>query len=564
MELHPLSIGSKCVMSDTELFRHIGLAMERSLPEIGLHHEHDGVAVLVASGPSVEGQLDSIKKARDAGHPIIALKDAHDWLIERGVIPDYAVAIDPQEHRWNCFKLKHPQVKYFIASQCHPAMFEHLKGHEVYLWHLYVKKGQTIPPGRNLIAGGSTTGMRSITLFYTMGFRKFELYGYDSCLKDGVLRVNGDKSSEAVVVTVVVDGKLFQCNPAMAAQAQEFEKVFDYMQDAQVVAHGEGLIAAILEARTKVKPLRISFIHKGGPGMASYRYRAQIPAGELANASVNDHTADVLIFAKPMPEEVEEVKKAKSEGKRVIVDFCDPHFHRPHYLEMAKLADAVSCPTEKMAEIVKAETGKTAAVIADPYEFAESLPHCNGTKLLWFGHGSNLQSLGRLIPDLAGKYPLKVVSNVAGTIPWSLETMYREFQDADIVILPATAEYKSANRAIEAVRQGCFVVAEPHPSLESLPGIWIGDIKEGIEWSIHHPEEVRRWISEAQSYITEKYSPRTLAYAWRTIILGQSSTSVPETSTGKGGSMSTSTRKKQTSDPTCGISILQTEELASL
>ena len=38
------------------------------------------------------------------------------------------------------------------------------------------------------------------------------------------------------------------------------------------------------------------------------RYRVQIPAREMG-ASMNDLTADVLIFAKPQPEEVKEVRR---------------------------------------------------------------------------------------------------------------------------------------------------------------------------------------------------------------------------------------------------------------
>jgi hypothetical protein len=66
---------------------------------------------------------------------------------------------------------------------------------------------------------------------------------------------------------------------------------------------------------------------------------------------------------------------------------------------------------------------------------------------------------------------LRVVSNFEGAIPWSKETMLEEFARADIVVIPTTASYKSANRAIEAIRQGCFVVAEPHPALEGFPDL---------------------------------------------------------------------------------------------
>jgi uncharacterized Rossmann fold enzyme len=528
MEL--LNIGARCVMSDSELFRHIGLAMERNLPEVSQHFAHDAVAVLVGSGPSLE--IDSIRKQRAEGHPIIAVKDAHDWLIDRGIVPDYAVAIDPQEHRAKCFKTPHHRVKYMIASQCHPAMFDHLKGFDVYLWHAYVKQGQTVPQYRMLIAGGTTTGLRAITLFYVLGFRRFELYGYDSCLKDGVLRVNGDRSSEALVVPVTVGGREFLCNPAMAAQAAEFERVYDSMPDAQIQAHGEGLIAQILSERNKIKPLTVSFIHKGGPVMASYRYRAEVPASQLANTTLNNPDADVLIFAKPALEEVIEATRARMQGKRVIVDFCDDHFTEDHYKAMAFLADAVTCPTESMAGVIKEHTGLDAQVIIDPYTFDEAEPHCRGSRVLWFGHAVNIHSLRRVQPDLG---PVVVVSNVAGSIPWSLETMQRELRLADIVIIPATAEYKSANRAVEAIRQGCFVVAEPHPSIKDFPGIWIGNIKEGIQWAQQNLQEANFRTSAAQSYVMERYSPKTQAFAWRTIIVGQNCISAPERSTGTDG-----------------------------
>jgi hypothetical protein len=88
-----------------------------------------------------------------------------------------------------------------------------------------------------------------------------------------------------------------------------------------------------------------------------------------------------------------------------------------------------------------------------------------------------------------------------------------EFARADIVIIPKTEEYKSPNRAIEAIRQGCFVVAEPQPSLKDFP-IWLGDIKEGIEWT--KQQNVNELISKAQKFVTGKYTPKILIDKWKT------------------------------------------------
>src|SRR5262249_16369827 len=140
-------------------------------------------------------------------------------------------------------------------------------------------------------------------------------------------------------------------------------------------------------------------------------------------------------------------------------------------------------------------------------------PHCGGVRLLWFGHSSNKPSLDRIMPDIE-EYPLRVVSNFKGAVPWSHDVMLREFRNADIVVIPSTEYYKSANRTVEAIRQGCFVIAEPHPALKDIPGIWIGDIKKGIEWSKRNSAEARERTSWAQKYVKENYSPRTLAAVW--------------------------------------------------
>jgi hypothetical protein len=145
------------------------------------------------------------------------------------------------------------------------------------------------------------------------------------------------------------------------------------------------------------------------------------------------------------------------------------------------------------------------------------LPHCNGVNLLWFGHQVNRASLQRILPEIDG-YPLRVVSNFGGAIPWSKETMLREFAQADIVIIPFTEKYKSSNRTLEAIRQGCMVVAEPHPAINDIPGIWIGNIKEGIEWTRHNLTAANERIGMAQKYVETVYSPQTLTAAWKKAI----------------------------------------------
>ena len=536
MTFVPLKIVGKCVADDETLFQNMESAVARGYPQVMRQESpKDGVIALVASGPSVAGQIDVIREMSKTTL-IVAIKDAHDWLIDNGVIPDYALAIDPQEHRISFYKPNHG-VEYMIASQCHKAMFDNLEGQKVTIWHPYVMKGQNRPKNSLLIGGGTTSGLRAISLFYVLGWRHFALFGFDSCLTGDMLRINGSGLKEGEPLTEVrieQDGETFYCNPSMALQAEHFQTYYDYLPDSHYYGFGHGLIQAIIKKREqnavelqalidkKREPNdRVSFIHWGDKTSASWRYRAKIVSEGWAE--LNDFTADTLIFAKPQANELMEMARAKARGAWVIVDFCDDHFDWVHYKEALRLADAVSCNTEVMKNIIK-EHGRDATVINDPYEYPEAKPHYSGLNLLWYGHAVNKHSLERILPDLEG-YNLRVVSNFGGAIAWSQETMLEEFARADIVLMPATAEYKSPNRAIEAIRQGCFVVSERDLG---IPHIYVGNILEGIKWT--QTQDINTLISKAQKFVTDEFTPRILIDKWKTLTAQRTTSDVEKRS----------------------------------
>lgn len=264
----------------------------------------------------------------------------------------------------------------------------------------------------------------------------------------------------------------------------------------------------------------VSFIHSGGPSMASYRYRAAMPAQWLG-ATLNNWQADVLVLSKPTIRDVLSARLIAAKGvQQIVADFCDDHFlddQRMVYQEVANLATLVICPTAAMADIIRYHTGRHATVVPEAYAHEESPPHCTDQRrLLWFGHQSNHYSLQRILPWVPG---IRVVTNTFGAIQWSEETVAAELAQADIVVLPATAPGKSPNRAVQAIRAGCFVVAEPHRAIESFPGVWIGArIEDGIAWATKHPSLAQAWTADAQRYIEEVYSPERCALAWTTAI----------------------------------------------
>lgn len=290
--------------------------------------------------------------------------------------------------------------------------------------------------------------------------------------------------------------------------------------------------------------MTISFFHSGDANWASYRYRAARPASVLG-ATLNYPDADVLIFSKPVPSDVEIAQRARTSGRAVIVDICDDHFDRPEYLQLLQLATRITCSAPLMAELIAHQHGHLATFIPDPYEFGECTPHAtDAARLLWFGHPVNRGSILRVAPQLvAAGYQLRILSNFPGAEVWSLSALAQALAWADIVVLPATTPYKSCNRTVEAIRAGCAVVAEPHPSLEhpALAGLYIGNILEGVRWTQTHSYEANQTTARLQRQILQPFSLQTVAAAWKTICeAAWASRSGAAIDTGEAGSTSTS------------------------
>ena len=85
---------------------HIKGALERGLEEFGPSPPHDKEVAIIGSGPRVKKQIRKIKRLKEEGVMILAIKAAHDFLIKKGVVPHAALAVDPQDHIWKCFQKK--------------------------------------------------------------------------------------------------------------------------------------------------------------------------------------------------------------------------------------------------------------------------------------------------------------------------------------------------------------------------------------------------------------------------------------------------------------------------
>lgn len=260
--------------------------------------------------------------------------------------------------------------------------------------------------------------------------------------------------------------------------------------------------------------MNVTFAHYG-ESVASSRLRAIIPQEALGRIGVKKGK-DVLVYGKHFVTD-EQLKPFK----RRIYDVCDDHFDTPelrdYYLKHCESADAVSCNSEAMKDRIKQVTGRDAVVIGEPYE-SKRLPPKIGAKLLWYGHASNFVDLERISPQL--KHPLLALSNHPECAEWSLENQRQALEGDCIVIIPTGKSLcKSENRMVEAVRNGKYVCAEYLPAYTKFRQFFeLDEISEHIDRALSNPKESLDRVRAAQEFIEDRYSPKTIAKQWLSLL----------------------------------------------
>jgi len=269
----------------------------------------------------------------------------------------------------------------------------------------------------------------------------------------------------------------------------------------------------------------VTWLHRGGAEMASYRLRAQIPSAYCNDESrINATGADISVFAKPHPNDLEVLRQINARGAKTVVDICDDHFKHPQlgelYEAMAREAHAVVCPTAEMARRIRIYAERDAQVIPDSWE-NRGQPHADGNKFLWLGHQSNLKEI---LPyhAMLKKYDMTYCTgpnDLIECVPWSTAAQEQLLRESNIVLLPNAEEtYKSPNRLINAIMAGCFVIGSKIViNKEFRHFCYLGPVKGGIQFSQAYRHELNALVREGQRYIRMHYSREQIGAQWNTL-----------------------------------------------
>ena len=221
--------------------------IKRNLPIFKGLPEHDRTMIIVGGSPSLQDTYKNITEG-----DIYALNGTHDWLIKKGIIPDYHVMLDSRVENFEFVKNPNFDVKYLINAFCHPVVFEILNEHNVTMWLSDmdgVHELVTHLENPLLVGGGSTVGLKTLYLGYLAGYRKFELHGMDSCyINDKNHAYEQPLNDGEATSMIMAAGREFKCAHWMAKQAVDFQKQARMLLNlnCSIKVHGDGLLSWIM------------------------------------------------------------------------------------------------------------------------------------------------------------------------------------------------------------------------------------------------------------------------------------------------------------------------------
>jgi hypothetical protein len=226
----------------------IAVNIKRNLPRFRTKR-----SIIVGGGPSAADHIEDIREDRRNGWGVIAVNGAHDWLIRHEIRPDACVLMDSTDLVATFIKRPQLNCQYYLASQCHPLMFEKLAGFRVSMWHAFLDEEsnkfiEEHDPEATIMSGANTVGLHAIALEYFKGVRKLRLYGFDSSHRpSGDHAYDNSQQKPVDEIEFFFKGERFLSTGTRAAQAEMFARFWRqyFKLGMRIEVIGDGLLPAM-------------------------------------------------------------------------------------------------------------------------------------------------------------------------------------------------------------------------------------------------------------------------------------------------------------------------------
>lgn len=227
----------------------------RGLPKYAPVKVHDRKVAIVGYGPSL---LETWEQLKDFDGDIWTTSKAHDFLVERGIVPTFHTDIDYREHKAGFIKRVNGETRYIIATQVHPKYLDNLLSHpdvDVELFHTGHDGHPQQEPGRGYpeINPMYDAGLQLARMAYRAGYRQQEWFGLDASLANGQSHAGPHEGvlGSAPGGDVLVSGRVYASNGLLIRQALFCERFLCKYPFLVATIHGDGMLRPFLQERGK-------------------------------------------------------------------------------------------------------------------------------------------------------------------------------------------------------------------------------------------------------------------------------------------------------------------------
>lgn len=241
------------------ILRHVHHNIRLGVPQVRFHLQQQTPVAFCAGGPSLLDHLDVIRRLQMEGAEVVCVGNAANTVRGAGIKVNGHIMLDGAGRNRDFVLAKDQDCRYFVASQCDPAVFEALRDHQhVYIWHCgglaeewEILRKHYGPDGYFIVPGGSYVSLRAITLLRILGYRWLHVFGLDSCLREDEHHAYAQPNADGQrAVRVNVADRDFLATGWMLDQAEQFIDSIKAGRfgNAELAVHGDGLIAHMIKS----------------------------------------------------------------------------------------------------------------------------------------------------------------------------------------------------------------------------------------------------------------------------------------------------------------------------
>lgn len=269
--LEGVSLSGKINVDEVELLANVRAAIRRPYPQVRPQPPNHERVVLVGGGPSLTETLPELVDLIQDGAKLVTVNGSYQWCLRQNLSPRTQVVMDARASNARFLEPAIKRCNYLLASQCAPETWDAVEGRSD-VWIFHAAAGSDGPLKELLdahylgnwfgVGGGTTVITRALSVLVTLGYRRFDLFGVDSCFMNGqhhaYEQVENESDRPLAFDACPPDApelrRRFYCAPWHVKQLECMLQMIRVNGGLfQIAVHGDGLLAFALRANAELK-----------------------------------------------------------------------------------------------------------------------------------------------------------------------------------------------------------------------------------------------------------------------------------------------------------------------